>query len=1323
MLAMLLLLLTVGGALFIITRSWFISGRVTPALAEALGGDVTIGAVGWRGGGRFILRDVTLRSREHAGPAAEVLAIGEASVRVDPWKLLAGHVRLQRIEVADARLRLSEDAHESGQYSFMGLRPEWTGDLHDDRLAPPGITIHDVLLEFGVHDGSQYQKLGTWFVAGRMTPSFAGETCTFELHEIIGRDQPTTGGLDITGTWDVVTNEVNGSIARLVIDEDRRAIAPRAIRFWLDEMDLLGSVSHATIAWLQDQPPQATLTLADVRLTLPDPSEVWVRYQHGIVGHSRPRMHVQSGTIKLEEDEFVLEALQGTLGNVPYLVNLTVGDLPEMDWGTGEALLEYALNVAPFTMEVTMPEDFRIGNGNGGGDGGPVDLPRPIAELFERFGITDWAFSATIDLSREEPIWDEGRPVPRDVEHRGTVAVTDGSGKYAAFPYRLHNIVATARFSNEGLILDELRGDGFGEGAAQVVLRGHMTPVSPPAVGGAHEADEEFLTAVAWRDAEIDLYLTAGGLALDEHFHSALNDAERMVFDGLMHAPFEQSLRQAGMLPFMIGGNVDLDLRIRREPGPRMPTRITGAVKINEAGLLLRDFPYPLWITSGALRWEHDGIVIDESEPGRGAEFVTPGGGRGILTGRLSRLGAGATGRLVPDLTLSVRGDSLTEHVYLAIPLSHAESDEKAEHWPGGEVASAAEVLRSMGLSGSLDYDGRIFTTGNGEVDYEVAVRLAGGVARPGRSFAESLGAGGLPWPDGAELEAVRAELRVRRGAVEVLTFDAVRGEAHISAVGSIELGEEPNAVSLDVRFAGLPLSEYLIELVPGDHAPRMRELWREMQPAGTLDAEVSYRASGGKVEPLHISIEPLRAGIVIGGERVDVEGVFDAHVRQGRYGADALIDDGELEFVVRPRSLAMTVGEHVLAAELDEGSRIVFAPGRMDLIELRGRHTHGSFSLDGQVRHEDLIDVELRMEHTGALRSPAVLVLLPKPLEELLEQVAFQDGGATAVRDGELRLAQTAAGNWRSQFKGTIILDGASFQTGVDFTDARGEVNLHVEHEPGHTPQIHELSARLDSLRLLNRAVTHVRVPAITLSSDGLAVHVPEMRGDMHGGAIWAEATVGVGANRTYQVAMEVVGVSLGPLVNEQAVEGRRAAAARLPDGEVFGEFRLAGERGDDASRRGRGMIRALGGNLAAVPLVLQVMNVVKLIAPLRDSFDNAQAEFYIDGERVVFERILLESTLGNLTTLDLQGEGWMTLPATELHARFRSRGGMILLRDIAGGLGDQLYAIEVYGTLGHPQARIVPLPMLSHPSLGGGPAVINVRSGNAALSAAQEP
>ena len=94
----------------------------------------------------------------------------------------------------------------------------------------------------------------------------------------------------------------------------------------------------------------------------------------------------------------------------------------------------------------------------------------------------------------------------------------------------------------------------------------------------------------------------------------------------------------------------------------------------------------------------------------------------------------------------------------------------------------------------------------------------------------------------------------------------------------------------------------------------------------------------------------------------------------------------------------------------------------------------------------------------------------------------------------------------------------------------------------------------------------------------------------------------------------------------------------------------------------------------------------------PLNESLDYVDSKFFITGDRVVFERLTLECS-----TLQLLGEGEMDFNTFELDLRFKPRGTFEPLRDIIGGINDQLMAIAVTGPLSDPKSSIIALPGLS--------------------------
>jgi hypothetical protein len=216
-------------------------------------------------------------------------------------------------------------------------------------------------------------------------------------------------------------------------------------------------------------------------------------------------------------------------------------------------------------------------------------------------------------------------------------------------------------------------------------------------------------------------------------------------------------------------------------------------------------------------------------------------------------------------------------------------------------------------------------------------------------------------------------------------------------------------------------------------------------------------------------------------------------------------------------------------------------------------------------------------------------------------------------------------------------------------------------------------------------------------LEEDATVVRMPWLIGDAELGTVTAQASIGVGERREYETMIEMVGVPLtgfqtGPPSGSSAEA--QSVSAEPAKGDVYASFSIAGRRGDAESKRGRGTVRIMNGNMASVPLVLKLMQVMQLTLPVGGVLDYAEAEAYLVGDRLMFERILFESTAGDLAMLQLFGEGEMNFQTLELNTRFKVRSGVRGVRDVIGVISDTLYEIEVAGTLRNPVPRLVPLP-----------------------------
>lgn len=1414
------MLVLAGLGVWIGTSSWFIVWQMRPELERRLGGEVTIGRAGFEWAGNLVVEDVVLRSPQHEGTAGEIASIGRAVISVDTDRLWSGKTHVLAIDLYDVLLRIAEDATEPNHFTFDALETDWT-DADPGRTRPPRIEIHKAILEYGTYVGLQYEMKGQRRVAGVMHPAIDdtsdGHWYNFLLGEIhpVGPEQDE--GLVIRGRWNAASHQYVARMDGFELNEATYNMCPQVVRTWWDQMELQGRVSHAVVQWESDAGLDVTSEILDVSLRLPVQPGEWSRYHEGrIIGESgRPVMRVHSGTIRLRDNELLLDEMEGELkgpddsAGVPYIVSMRLPELPDMNWQQGgdrDGFVEHVRDFTPFEVQFQL-ENFRI-EPDEHGRVNAVDLPQPVAEMLQRFSISDWTISTTIQVSRK-PAGPQGRRQIQPIEISGDLAIRDASGSFDRFPYPLHGVEAYLTFTQDGVDVEYVMGTGTN--GSQIHVSGEIAPLG--------------------RNPRIDLRLVSKNAPVDELLREALPEVHTAVFDGLLHEPSAAAMQKAGLLidekkladlhrqrdelaaqladdpmdevisrqlaqvdaqieagVFELGGIVDLDVRILREVGPNQKTQLSGEIAIQRLDAIIRYFPYPFSIRGGVVRWGPDGAEL-VGKDGEGLPVVTQGGGRGAISGRFLREQRDdESDYITPQVRIVVNDDSVNDLVYASIPGSErGDSDGDSLL-----LSQPAMLLRAVGLDGPMNYQGFIGRDAQGDITYEFDIYLVSGTATPSGALVEAIGSAGLAWPMTWIWDDVNLHVRVSSQAVELIEFNGKRDGGGVTAAGVLDIRPGGSDASLDVRLTDLAIDRYLLDLVPQDRAARASELWDEYAPDGVFNARLQFHRRGDKVHPPRLFLEPVRVSAMIGDERVNIsyrsgalsvlenrvdfadlilelsrEGVSDGrlvvdgrvsttrdrdvqvqvqaqwvggrfesplveellelvgaaeyakHIRTydpaGMFDAHLLFtDSGErenrepYEVLILPKSLAASVEGERLSVLFDESSRVRFVPGRVALEQVSGRHDGGTFRVRGDIRMDEGIEAHLHFDHVGALSGSFAQRLFPQQFRSVLKQFKYNDGPGTRVEGARLRVARGAGSAnqpWHVDFQGKLQTDRASLDADIDVKEIDGVFDIVVKVDPDETTIV-AIDAQIDHMRVFGRELRNVIAPGIALSEDGRSFVLPSVRGDAYGGAVWAEASIGVGDNLAYTANASFVGVSLQAMLGDTPDARPASRQTRGPRGELFGGVQLSGLRGQTESRSGRGSARAIGSGLANVPFVLQLVQLIQLTVPLRGDMDHADVVFFIDGDRAVFERILLESTIGSAAALQFIGNGELNLRNFELSTQFRSRSGMLLIRELVGGLSDQLYLIEVTGTLANPRARVVPLPGLQpdrsrpHPS-----------------------
>jgi hypothetical protein len=1422
MLAFAILCLLGATAFWIVTRSWFMTRVLTPHLEKRLGGEVTIADASYQGDGRVVFRDVMLRAPGVDGAAGEITHIATAVVTIDGRRLLNGSIRVTGVEVDRATLRLSEDRHNNGLLNVWALKPDWS-DRNVNRMpAPFRVKIQNTAIEFGFHDEQGFHLLGSRLVSGEMRPTpGAPNLYSFFLSEVDPAGVGIVNGINMKGEWDAHTNEISNRIDGIELDDRVYRMCPQMVRALWESMNLQGMVESVEMHWHPDQSFYMQMAIENIALTMPVETNIqWARYRDGNVEDTtrRPRMHFNSGTIRMTDESLELLDMVGAMGSsdrfdevveVPYRITFSLPKLPPLDWEHREQWVQNVLKYAPFSMQYKT-EDLRLLR-DWRGEVPAIDLPVFIANVLERFQVSDCVLTTSLDVTRPEAVADEsGDLIEPKALVNGSTYLHNASGRYQKFPYRLENVDAYLQFDNEKVTVHYLTGTGSGD--SKLRISGEIKPPD--------------------NDAQVALRLNGENVPVDDRLREALHGNELAAFDMMFNKAAGDSLAAAGLLPdeasieqarierdemnarvedlrksstgdpaliaalesqitrltrsidagaFRLGGVINIDLNIDRNPGRNQPTITTGTIAVQNVGLLYDRFPYPLRVTSGTLDWRSDRVTI-VNEPGvQGLTLITPGGGQGTATGELLFHKDEKGGKFLPDLHITIDDDSFNDSVYAAIPMSGAEREglRDAAQWPGRALAKAAQFVKGLGLRGSASYRGRINADENHRVNYNFLLSLNQCTAEPTEQLAHLVGASGPLWPAEFTIGNVTGAIQVSRDEIKIEQITGVAGESDLTVNGAVDMADGAVENLLNIQLQNLALDPNVLNLARGSQFEQARDIWRRYEPRGTYDAALQYHAKGPDAS-FDALLTPRTISIVMDGQAratltrregearvrdgfiefhqllVDVEndrGISEGSLRLNgmcniHQGAESFAIQGQMtgarmeagyvahllrlfagdsftqqylhtqpvgsfdaafdglgaaeggppkwNIEMTPKTVGFQWNDRPVLTTI-EGGTITFDAARITLNDVRGRHTEGEFVIGGEIKTTHPVEAQLTINHSGQVRSDLVEAFLPPAALSALDHMKFLDFGPTSLENATLSVSESAtdAETYDVAFSGPIRTTSASLDPGVPFHGVEGIFQIEAQSSAGALQEFN-VTAMVDSAQALGQGLSSIEA-LVTLSDDGKSILMPMFRAESEDGAIAATASMQIQEHGEYQVNIDLVDVPLNRL-GTRGDSTPSALSARAgqgsTSGDLFANLAISGRRGDPQSRTGRGVIRVMHGKMVDVPLLMQLMQVVQLSVPLAGNFNFADAQVYVEGDRVVFERILFESTMGRSSMLQLFGEGEMNFETLELNTRFHSRGSTPILRDIMGEIGDVLYCIEVTGPLGDPKARIVPLP-----------------------------
>jgi hypothetical protein len=442
----------------------------------------------------------------------------------------------------------------------------------------------------------------------------------------------------------------------------------------------------------------------------------------------------------------------------------------------------------------------------------------------------------------------------------------------------------------------------------------------------------------------------------------------------------------------------------------------------------------------------------------------------------------------------------------------------------------------------------------------------------------------------------------------------------------------------------------------------------RELPPAGGVPA--SCPAAGGPPAPEEIHVK-------IRGQEVKLDSEFEqaltparSHERKPLQNAwHMLALTGRMNFAAevidhpdQPQDIAVGVEIQGCALKptffpyaLEQVSGSVqYARNRVHVTNVKARH--GSKTELGlkwgllQLRPGGGFITWLRgIESTGLVPDEQFLAALPEPLRKGMEPL-----GMTEPLVVQTELTIDAPGGTTGPLKvwwdGSARLSGAHFRTGIEATDATGEVAC-KGHFDGQL--LHGLSGNVyfERAKFLGQPLTNLSARIEVQPTTPESLRLRQLKADVFGGTVGGEALVRLGPVFGYELWLEALRIQLDQFGKHNL--GPAASQAQL-SGPARAALYLQGEGTDLLGLKGMGQVDVADGRMGRLPLLLGLLKAFGLRVPDRTAFEKAHLGFTIEGPQIQVRHLDL---LGN--AINLHGEGTVDLDGANLNLDFSATPG----------------------------------------------------------------
>jgi hypothetical protein len=520
-----------------------------------------------------------------------------------------------------------------------------------------------------------------------------------------------------------------------------------------------------------------------------------------------------------------------------------------------------------------------------------------------------------------------------------------------------------------------------------------------------------------------------------------------------------------------------------------------------------------------------------------------------------------------------------------------------------------------------------------------------------------------FPYP----INEIRGKLEMLDGVWTFQNLEGNNDRAKIVCKGSLMPGLHGNELELELVGRDVALKEDLRNAL----SPHIQQVWRDMQPRGTVDlsATIHYLAEEKKFTvQVHIDPQPQTASIepVHFPYRLDrLRGALDysdGHLSFGpcraEHGAVTIVSKGTCDFQNDGR---WNLQFSELAAERlrsDDRELMQALPERLRKAVLDLNPT-GAVNLRGT----------LQFERTGAPDEP---LHLQWNVRLGMLQSSLQLGGIVVQNvHGEVALTGGSDGQ-TVQSRGELMLDSLSYKD-CQLTQVMGPIWI-------------------DNGMVLLGSWVDRPDNGVTLAGATGPRQTPRMvTADFCGGKYYVDGWVTQEVEPRYMLR--------ATLTNAELALCAREMGAGQPNmrGKIVATADLLGTGRTRNTLSGKGNVRLSSGNVYEMPLMVALLQFLGIQPPSQNAFSDAAIDYRVEGEHIYFDNIEFYGD-----TINLRGKGQMNFQSQvdlTFHAMVgRGEFDLPVIKQILSGASQQIMQIYVTGSLQNPQIRKEALPGVNH-------------------------